>query len=90
MPVILAYSGDRDQEDRSSKPAWANSSGDLVFKIPTTKIGLEKWLKVKARSSSPRTSKKKKNVPISEWVGGAQFCNLVNIELNKDTVQLND
>jgi hypothetical protein len=57
----LSYSGDRDQEDRSLKPAWANSSRDLVFRIPTTKIGLTKWLKVKALSSSPRTSKKKKS-----------------------------
>jgi hypothetical protein len=32
-----SYSGGRDQEDHSLKPAWANSSGDPNFKIPNTK-----------------------------------------------------
>jgi hypothetical protein len=27
----------RDQEDHSSKPAWANSSRDPILKNPTTK-----------------------------------------------------
>jgi hypothetical protein len=53
-----SYSGGRDQEDRVSKPAWANR---LYLEKPFTKIGLVEWLKVKALSSSPRTSKKKKN-----------------------------
>jgi hypothetical protein len=32
-----SYSGDRDQEDCDLKPAWANSSQDLVLKKPTQK-----------------------------------------------------
>jgi hypothetical protein len=32
MPVILAT-----QEDLSSKPAWANSSQDIILKKPITK-----------------------------------------------------
>jgi hypothetical protein len=31
-----SYSGGRDQEDHSSKPAWANSAWDLVSKKPIT------------------------------------------------------
>jgi hypothetical protein len=34
MPIIH-YSGGRDQEDCSSKPALANSSRDLISEIPT-------------------------------------------------------
>jgi hypothetical protein len=37
MPVNPNYSGGRDQEDSSSKPAQANSSKDPVSKIPITK-----------------------------------------------------
>jgi hypothetical protein len=34
------YSGGRDQEDRGSKPAWANSSRDPISKKrPNTKQG---------------------------------------------------
>jgi hypothetical protein len=33
------YSGGRDQEDRSSKPAWANSLQDPVSKKPFTEKG---------------------------------------------------
>jgi hypothetical protein len=40
-------SGGRDQEDRGSKPAQANSSGD-----PTSKIGLVEWLKEKVLSNT--------------------------------------
>jgi hypothetical protein len=32
-----SYSGGRDQEDRSSKPAWANSSRTLSRKNPSQK-----------------------------------------------------
>jgi hypothetical protein len=43
MPMAHAcnpsYSGDRDQEDCSLKPAWANSSQDLISKTPFTKNG---------------------------------------------------
>jgi hypothetical protein len=31
------YSGNRDQEDQGSKPAWANSSQDPISKIPIIK-----------------------------------------------------
>jgi hypothetical protein len=57
---IPSYSGGRDQEDHSSKPAWANSSQDPISKKPITKTGLVEWLKGKALSSSPNTAKKKK------------------------------
>jgi hypothetical protein len=33
----LSYSGGREQKDHSSKPAQANSSQDLISKIPTIK-----------------------------------------------------
>jgi hypothetical protein len=31
-----SYSGGRDQEDRSSKSDWANSSRDPISKVPNT------------------------------------------------------
>jgi hypothetical protein len=41
MPVAHAcnpsYSGGRDLEDRGSRPAWANSLGDPISKVPITK-----------------------------------------------------
>jgi hypothetical protein len=43
-------------------PAWAKSSQEPISKKPFTKIGLVEWLKVKAPSSSPSTSKKKKKI----------------------------
>jgi hypothetical protein len=52
-----SYSGGRDQEDRSLKPAWANNSRDPILKKPNTKKGLMEWLKVKALSSNPDTAK---------------------------------
>jgi hypothetical protein len=55
LACILSYSGGRDQEDHNLKPAQANSS---YLKKPFTKIGLVKWLKVKAMSSSPSIAKK--------------------------------
>jgi hypothetical protein len=59
-----SYSGGRDQEDRASKSAEANRSGDLTLKIPNTKAGLAEWLKClsskcEALSSNPSTEKKK-------------------------------
>jgi hypothetical protein len=33
----LSYSGGRDQEERSLKPAWANSLQDPISKNPITK-----------------------------------------------------
>jgi hypothetical protein len=55
-----SYSGARDQEDLSSKPAQANSSRDSILKILITKIGLVEWLKLKTLSSNLSTEKKKK------------------------------
>jgi hypothetical protein len=58
-------SGGRDQEDRGSKPAQANSSQDPISKNPTQKKKrgtppphptLVEWLKVYALSSSLRTA----------------------------------
>jgi hypothetical protein len=48
-----SYSGGRDQEDRGSKPAQANSSKRPYLEKLFTKIELVEWLKVKALSSSP-------------------------------------
>jgi hypothetical protein len=56
-----SYSGGRDQEDLGSKPVQTNSSARLYLKKSFTKIGLAKWLKVKALSSAPLPQKKKKN-----------------------------
>jgi hypothetical protein len=51
----------RDQEDYCLKPAQANTLQDTISeKKPSQKIGLAEWLKVKALSSSPNTTKKKK------------------------------
>jgi hypothetical protein len=52
-----SYSGGRDEKDSISKPAWANSSQELILKIPITKWLVEQ-LKVKALSSSPRKARK--------------------------------
>jgi hypothetical protein len=49
MPVILA----------TRKAAWANSFMIPYLEKPFTKIGLVKWLKVKALSASPSLKKKK-------------------------------
>jgi hypothetical protein len=54
------YSGGRDQADRGSKSAQANSSERPYIEKPFTKIGLVEWVKAKALSSSPSTTKKKK------------------------------
>jgi hypothetical protein len=34
-----SYSGDRDQEDCGSRPAWAKSLRDPILEIPITKKG---------------------------------------------------
>jgi hypothetical protein len=41
-----SYSGGRDQEDRSSKPAWANSSVKPYLEKTLHKKGLVELLKV--------------------------------------------
>jgi hypothetical protein len=50
VPVAHAYnpsySGGRDQEDLSSKPAQENSSQDLYLKKTHHNKGLVEWLKV--------------------------------------------
>jgi hypothetical protein len=40
------YSGGRDQEDCSLRPALANSSQDFISKTTHHKKGLVEWLKV--------------------------------------------
>jgi hypothetical protein len=54
-----SYEEGRDQEAHGSKPAQANTSLRPYPEKPFTKIGLVEWLRVKALSSSPSTSKKK-------------------------------
>jgi hypothetical protein len=53
------YSGDRDHEDSSSKPAWANSSRDPILKDPSQKQG---WWSGSSEGSEfkPQYCKKKK------------------------------
>jgi hypothetical protein len=65
-----SYSGGKDQEDHSLKPAQGNSSQDPISKKKRsiTKKGLVEWLKVEALSSNTCTVKKKKKViPIWVW-----------------------
>jgi hypothetical protein len=47
------------QEAEIRKSAWANSLQKLTLKKPFTKKGLVEFLKMKALSSSPSTTKKK-------------------------------
>jgi hypothetical protein len=54
-----SYSGGRDQEDRSLKPARENNFQDPISKKPITDKGLMEWLKVEALSSNPSTAKHK-------------------------------
>jgi hypothetical protein len=55
-----SYSGGRDQEDPSSKPAQAKKFMKSYLEKPFTKIGLKERLKVKTLSSRPSTTKKRK------------------------------
>jgi hypothetical protein len=55
-----SYSGARDQKDHSSKPAQANSSMSPHLKKHFTKMGLVERLKVKALSSIPSSTKKRR------------------------------
>jgi hypothetical protein len=54
LPALMAhtynpsYSGSRDQDDHSSRPAWANSSRDPILKTLNTHTHtkrLVEWLK---------------------------------------------
>jgi hypothetical protein len=60
-------SGGTNQEDRGSKPAQAKSSARPYLEKPFTKIGLVEWLKVKALSSSPSTTKKKERKKLTKY-----------------------
>jgi hypothetical protein len=67
-----SYSGGRDQEDRGSKPVWANSSWDPISKNPshthahthththTHKIGLVECLKCRPWIQAPELKKNPK------------------------------
>jgi hypothetical protein len=54
-----SYSGDKDKDDCSSRPAWANSSQDPISKIAITKKG---WCGALCFlcSNTPQHQKKKK------------------------------
>jgi hypothetical protein len=56
-----SYSGGRDQEDRSSKPAWANSLETLSQKKkkPITKKGWQSGSKGRPSVHTPVPKKKK-------------------------------
>jgi hypothetical protein len=55
-----SYSGGRDQEDRSSKPARANSSWDPISKKPIRKKGLRwrPWVRVPVPDTHTHKSQK--------------------------------
>jgi hypothetical protein len=78
-----SYSGGRAQEDRRSKPAWANGSRDPILKNPShthihththththTQIGLVEWLRVAVLNSNHSTEKKKSEENCSVWQEG--------------------
>jgi hypothetical protein len=62
MPAPVAhacnpsYSGGRDQEDCSLKPAWANSSQDPILKSPVSK----NWTGGVAQGEVPEFKQKQK------------------------------
>jgi hypothetical protein len=77
----LSFSGGRNQEDQGLKPAQENSLQDPISKKKKThKIGLVGWFKLKALSSSPSTTKKKKRIvktvaePVFSEFSGSQDC----------------
>jgi hypothetical protein len=53
-----SYLGGRDQADRGSKPAWANSSMRSYLEKTFHKNRLMEWINVKALSSSPSVTGK--------------------------------
>jgi hypothetical protein len=55
----LSYSGDRDQEDCSSKPAWANNLRDPISKKPTQGVGLEFQLQFEQTNKQKKKERKK-------------------------------
>jgi hypothetical protein len=59
-PVILAIQEAKIRRITNSKPVQVNSFARPYLEKPFTKIRLVKWLKVKALSSNPNTTKKKK------------------------------
>jgi hypothetical protein len=56
-----SYSGGRDQEDHSSKPAQANSSEDPITEKPITKDWAGGVARDEGPEFKPQYSKKKKN-----------------------------
>jgi hypothetical protein len=58
-----SYSGGRDQEDLSSKPAWANSSRDAILKKILQKRraggGVAQGVGLELNSSTTKKKKKK-------------------------------
>jgi hypothetical protein len=74
VPVAHAcdpsYSGGRDEEDRGSKPAWANSLGDPILKNPITK---KDWwsgsrCRLSVQAPIPHTKKKKRKKKDCDWL----------------------
>jgi hypothetical protein len=55
-----SYLGGRDQEDHSSKPAWANSLRDPILKIPIIKKGQWSGSRYRPRVQASVLQKKKK------------------------------
>jgi hypothetical protein len=60
MPAILATQKAEIRRITVRSQSHANSSRDPISKNPLQKIGLVKWLKVKALSSIPSIIKQKK------------------------------
>jgi hypothetical protein len=71
-----SYSGGRDQENHA-KPVQAKFVRPYLKKKPFTKKGLVEWLKVKALSSNPSTTHKKKNYSFSSGQAAADAGNIM-------------
>jgi hypothetical protein len=69
-----SYSGDRDQEDWSSKPAWANSLRDSILKKHITEKGwwsgsrCRSWVQTPVPQKTKMKTKQNKNRE-ELWVG---------------------
>jgi hypothetical protein len=82
-----SYSGGRDQEDCSSKPAWANSSTKPYLKKPFTEKGCGVAQSESPAFNHPVPKKKKEHITLKAVQWGNKIKrnkeNLVTIENEK-------
>jgi hypothetical protein len=93
VPVAHAcnpsYSGGKDQEDHSSKPAQANSSKNPILKKNQHKKGLAEWLSsknaclasIETLSATKQEKGKKKYIYIFPFLGRLTLQNVFKISL---------